>query len=186
MKIKLQCELDFMTIFWLRKPIQAPSDVSNIWPNHNPQLQQNNHSITFPLKQEFCDSSGAVVIDLPLLNVSLTFPAVSLMKQCQIWGDIKNRRTSEGGDVFYQSVVYVSLESVSVCVRIDVSGCVRTLLCMLLMPMTQALAGIHCETQPEPLASTTHHCLNIHSVIHLPGKARLDHLLRSLIRSIAG
>lgn len=183
MKIKLQCGLDFMTIFWLRKPIQSPSDASNMWPNHIPQLQQNNHSITFPLKQEFCVSSGAVVIDLPLLNVSLTFLAAGLMKQCQIWGDIENRRTSGGGDVFYQSV---SLESVSVCVRIDVSGCVRTLLCMLLMPMTQALVGIHCETQLEPLASTTHNCSNIHSVIHLPGKARLDHLLRLLIRSIAG
>lgn len=71
---------------------------------------------------------------------------------------------------FYQSVVSVSLESVSVCVRIDVSGCVWTLLCMLLMPMTQTLAGIHCETQPEQLASTTQHCSNIHgSVTHLPG-----------------
>ncbi len=70
--------------------------------------------------------SGAEVIDLTLLNVSLTFPAVGLMKQCQIRADIKNRRTSGGGDAFYQSVVFVSLESVSVCVRIDVYGCAST------------------------------------------------------------
>ncbi len=70
--------------------------------------------------------SGAEVIDLALLNVSLMFPAVGLMKQCQIRDDIKNRRTSRGGDAFYQSVVFVSLESVSVCVRIDVYSCAST------------------------------------------------------------
>lgn len=43
---------------------------------------------------------SAEAIDLPLLNVSLAFPAAGLMKQCQIRGDIKNRRTSGGGDAF--------------------------------------------------------------------------------------
>lgn len=54
---------------------------------------QNDHSITFPLKQEVCE-----VTDLALLNVSLTFPAAGLMKQCQIRDDIENRRTSGDGD----------------------------------------------------------------------------------------
>lgn len=114
--------------------------------------------------------SGAEVIDLALLNVSLTFPAVGLMKQCQIRDDIKNRRTSGGGDAFYQSVVFVSLESVRVCVCIDVYAVRRLQLCMLSMPMTQALACACTETQPELLASATHRCSNIrHSVPHLPG-----------------
>lgn len=97
--------------------------------------------------------SGAEVIDLALLNVSLTFPAVGLMKQCQIRDDIKNRRTSGGGDAFYQSVVFVSLESVSVCVRIDVYGCASTT-ALHAIDANDTLACACTETQPEPLANT--------------------------------